>query len=312
MRKKILNTIHSKNIMIWSMLLMLLPVSLTAQTRRALLVGISDYKSSPIATGWENIHGADDVRMMQETLDGRGFADIVTLLDSGATHDRIVKELDALAGRTNSGDTVVFLFSGHGQPFEDLDGDEGKDDGWDESIVPYDAPMFYTKGVYEGEHHITDDQLHELMLHLRRAAGPQGMMYVLLDACYSGSGMRGDEDDEEPTTEKHRSIVGFCVTRYRPFTPVRTRSSHRELEAIAGCAPIIALEAAMPHQRNREIKVGDRFYGPLCYYVAEVLKQQGISMGHTWIEEVIKRYRADRRLYKQGLYCEYTQGLLKQ
>ena len=303
MKQNVYKTFYPKYI--WMVLLLLLPAILGAQTRRALLVGISDYKSCTMDTGWENIHGADDAGMMKEALSGRGFSDIVMLLDDAATHERIVKEFDALTKRTEPGDTLIFLFSGHGQPFEDLDGDEGKEDGWDESIVPYDAPMVYMKGEYEGEHHITDDQLHEFMLSLRRAAGPSGMVYSLLDACYSGSCMRGDE---EPKAEMHRSIVGFYVTGYRPFTPVRKRCSHRELEATEGCAPIIALEAAMPHQRNREIKVGDKFYGPLCYYVAQVLSQEDLSPQHTWVKEVMKRYRADRRLYKQGVFCEYTRG----
>ena len=50
------------------------------------------------------------------------------------------------------GDIVYLHFSTHGQPFEDLSGDE--DDGWDESIVPVDAPIEYSKGKYEGENHL--------------------------------------------------------------------------------------------------------------------------------------------------------------
>ena len=260
---------------LWSILttFMLFPFIVSAQTQRALLVGISDYKSHPQNTGWDNIHGAEDAQLVNEALKKQGFEDIVMLLDSEATHNHIVEEFHQLAKRTKEGDTLLFFFSGHGQPFEDLDGDEGVEDGWDESLVPYDAPSSYSKGEYEGEHHITDDQLYLLMLSLRRAAGPQGMIYSLLDACYSGSLMRGDEETE-PTSHIRTSILGFCINGYRPFIPARTCRTYRQLESLKGCAPLIALEASMPHQSNREIIVGDKSYGPLCYHVVEVLKKQ--------------------------------------
>ena len=285
--------------------LIFFPFVVNAQTRRALLVGISDYKSCPLNTGWNNLHGADDARMVNEALKKQGFDDIVILLDREATHHHIVYEFHQLAKRTKKGDTLFFLFSGHGQPFEDLDGDEGEEDGWDESLVPYDASTSYSKGEYEGEHHITDDQLYQFMLSLRRAAGAQGMVYLLLDACYSGSGMRGDEETESIPNVRP-SILGFCINGYRPFIPLRTRQPYRRLDVIKDSAPLIALEASMPHQSNREIKIGDKAYGPLCYHVAEVLKMQDISNTQKWIREVIKNYRADKRLYRQLIFCEFT------
>ena len=48
-----------------------------------------------------------------------------------------------------SGDIVYLHFSCHGQPVEDLDGDEK--DGWDESIVPYDAWKKPISGIYDGK-----------------------------------------------------------------------------------------------------------------------------------------------------------------
>ena len=282
------------------------PQSLWAQQKRALLIGISNYASNP-DTGWENLHAANDVRLLAATLQAQQFTDLTLLVDQQATHQHILEEIQALARRTQPGDTLVFHFSGHGQPFEDLDGDEGTQDGWDESLVPYDAPMLYSPGQYEGEHHITDDQLYQYLLQLRKKAGKKGSVVALIDACYAGSGMRGDEDEspsQEPIT--HRPIVGFCITGYKPFTPARNRQSFRQLPTLPDHAPLIAIEAGLPHQKSREIKVGDTFYGPLSYYVARSLQQYPFSSGTQWVKHTRSLFRTDKRLYKQTLYVEAT------
>lgn len=51
-------------------LILLCPCILSAQNKRAFLVGISDYQSSNNNTSnsWENIHGANDVALLTPTL----------------------------------------------------------------------------------------------------------------------------------------------------------------------------------------------------------------------------------------------------
>ena len=63
-----------------------------------------------------------------------------------------------------SGDIIYLHFSCHGQPIEDIDGDE--DDGWDEALIPFDAKKKYQKGTYTGENHITDDELNSYLKRL--------------------------------------------------------------------------------------------------------------------------------------------------
>ena len=64
-------------------------------------------------------------------------------------------------------------------------------DGYDESLVPYDAPMNYQKGVYEGENHLIDDEFGVLLSELREKVGPAGNVLTIIDACYSGTITRG-------------------------------------------------------------------------------------------------------------------------
>ena len=129
-----------------------------AQNKRALLVGISDYQCINKYGGWNNIHGKNDIDMLNTTLKKSGVS-VSCLYDREATKAGISKALNLLASQCKVGDIVYLHFSTHGQPFEDDNGDE--DDGWDESIVPVDAPIEYTKGKYEGENHLIDDELHK-------------------------------------------------------------------------------------------------------------------------------------------------------
>lgn len=128
-----------------------------AGAKRALLVGISHYPKHADATlTWPSIHGANDVALLKPTLRAQGFT-VATLTNFQATAACIRSSLKALAAESRAGDLVYIHFSGHGQAYEDLSGDE--DDGWDEAIVPYDAMARYRKGVYEGKNHIIDDEL---------------------------------------------------------------------------------------------------------------------------------------------------------
>ena len=135
-----------------------------AQNKRALLVGISNYQCINKYGGWNNIHGKNDIDMLYPTLKKCG-ATVSCLYDREATKSGITKALDELLSQCKVGDIVYLHFSTHGQPFEDVSGDE--DDGWDESIVPVDAPIEYSKGKYEGENHFIDDELQEYCTDIR-------------------------------------------------------------------------------------------------------------------------------------------------
>lgn len=150
--------------------------------KRALLIGISHYPQTPKSNPctWTNIHGCNDVRLLRGTLQKQGFR-ITTLTNAQATASHIRRALKRLCQQAAKGDMVVIHFSGHGQPFEDLSGDEA--DGWDEAIVPYDAKKCYSR-TYTGQCHIIDDELERYINSLRTTVGPRGFVYVVLDACH--------------------------------------------------------------------------------------------------------------------------------
>ena len=163
------------------------------QSRYALLIGIGDY---PEDSGWNKIHGDNDISIIKPTLIRQGFPEdaIFQLLDSAATKDNILKAFDDLAARLRSGDVAYIHFSGHGQQVSDLNGDE--EDGFDEAWIPFDAKKKYEIGVYEGNNHLIDDELNAIFTRLRVRVGAKGKIIVIADACHSGSGSRGQLDDE--------------------------------------------------------------------------------------------------------------------
>lgn len=115
-------------------MILLLFGSLTAQTKRALVIGISEYQYCG-DNSWGNIHGANDADLLVPILKAQGF-NTTKLCNKAATAKRIRKGFNDLIASCKQGDMVYIHFSCHGQPFEDLNGDE--EDGWDESVIPYD------------------------------------------------------------------------------------------------------------------------------------------------------------------------------
>src|SRR5690242_4266862 len=148
-----------------------------AGVKRALLVGINNYKAVPHLMGSLN-----DVAAMKQILITRwGFAPehIVTLTEQAATRSAILRALQQLVSEAGPNDTVVFHYSGHGSQVKDLNGDE--EDGLDETLVPYDGR---TAGVPD----IVDDELDAVFAKLRAATA-----LIVLDSCHSGTATRAVE-----------------------------------------------------------------------------------------------------------------------
>lgn len=232
-----------------------------AQRKRAFMVGISHYDTALTGYQWNNINGVEDVNLLSTPLKKQGFA-IMTLLDEQATFDNITSQLSLFVDKTKKGDIVYLHFSTHGQPVEDLNGDE--EDGWDEAIVPIDAYKIYKKGTYEGKKHFIDDRLNQYVMKLREKIGNTGFLYVVIDACHAGTSSRGNDDVVRGTN------VGFTYNN-KVFRPTTIKKSHYKIDASAKQANVMFMEACRPDQINMEIKIGGKRYGPLSYNIAQTL-----------------------------------------
>lgn len=281
------------------LILLLVVAPMWSATKRALLIGISDYPIYKNMDGasWGSIHGANDVLMIGNTLKLKGFS-VTSLVNSNATAINIRKAFRKLLLEVKVGDVVYLHFSCHGQPFEDMDGDE--EDGWDEAIVPYDAMMTYKRGVYDGSNHIIDDELHTYFDNLRKAVGKSGFVCVVIDACHAGNSYMGNEEEEDENfcrgTKK-----GFSPNA-KDFHPRINAKGHFVIPKKQGFADIIIMEACRSYQSNYEIKKENTYYGPLSYYTNKVLLVQPLNRGLGWVKDVGK-YMADN-LTRQNMVYE--------
>ena len=169
-------------------LLLLLSLSVTAQTKRALVIGLGEQQDK----AWNKINGDKDVPYVQAMLKNAGFKSVTTLVNRKATKVGIVGAFKRMIASCKQGDVVYIHYSGHGQQMTDVHNDEK--DGLDECWIPYDAYRKVSK-TYHGEKHLTDDELNVYLNAIRHKIGAKGKFLVVLDACHSGDGTRGDDDE---------------------------------------------------------------------------------------------------------------------
>jgi len=166
-----------------AMLLALLPVVAPLAEQRALLVGVGKYSVPGI-----DLPGIDlDLERMHETLNLMGFEDsqIRELLDAKATSKNIIKEFEIwLKQGVEPEDRIVFYFSGHGSNTPDRNGDEP--DGVDEVLVTHDVRRIRQDGKPALTGVVTDDKLASLI-----AGIPSNNIWIIVDACHSGTVSRG-------------------------------------------------------------------------------------------------------------------------
>ena len=267
--------------------------SIYCQTKRAFLIGISEYPHKS-EERWGIIHGANDIDILTGTLKKQGFK-ITKLTNRSATASNIRKGLNSFISSCKAGDMVYLHFSCHGQPVEDLDGDEA--DGWDESIIPYDALKKPIPGKYEGKNHILDDELNVFFGKIRQKVGVSGFVCVVIDACHSGGMDRGDEVFLRGTDS------GFSLSNKR-YVPRMDTRSNIPVKPVKGWSDVCMLEACRAYQSNYEIKQNGTFYGPLSFYINQVLQQHQLSSDIDWTEKVKKQMADNPRLAKQNMVIQ--------
>jgi hypothetical protein len=246
-----------------------------AQTKVALIVAIGNYDKS---TGWSSISSQNDVPLIKSALITQGFAekDILVLSDSAATRDGIFNAIqNHLIAKSSKDGIAVFHYSGHGQQLMDDNNDEA--DGYDEALVSYNAKMRYIPGVYTGQNHIRDEELGAKMDVLRAKIGPKGNVMVILDACHSGTGTRGEG--------KHRGTEQPCAP---DDYAQKMKDKKSDNNAVAGptisadkLAPMVCFFGASPHELNYETEdENGKGVGSLSYAFSKVFSNA--SKGSTY------------------------------
>lgn len=231
-----------------------LPVTTFAVSKRAVIIGIGQYQDKE----WGTIHGDRDVPIVKNLLKGNGYADITTLVNQQATRAGIETAFSSLVSRCRKGDVVYIHFSGHGQNVTDVNGDE--EDGFDEAWIPYDAQFRYSS-IYKGEKHLIDDDIAVWMQKIKNKIGNTGKLLVVVDACHSGDSSRKDDGSNEEVFYRGTD-EDFII----PLTKAPARIKKK-------AERWLTLTACKDYQVNCEVKTkSGAFYGMLSYALCSMAK----------------------------------------
>ena len=238
-----------------------------AQARKiALLAGVGQY---PETSGWRPLGASNDLDLLQQALERKGFQ-VSRLEEEQATHQGILDALAKAEDDLQPGDMFLFHFSGHGQQLTDDNGDEF--DRLDEGLVPFDAPARYEAGVYEGERHLRDDELGAILFRLRMKLGGQGQLLVTIDACHSGTAVRGTLSGVYRGTALPLVPPGFLMeNEWGEREDILPEVFPSETEGRV-LAPMIVFSASAANQMNKEFPAPDgKNYGPLSYAFCQAI-----------------------------------------
>ena len=163
----------------------LAPPIASAQTVRALVIGIDDYGELRDLAGAVN-----DARDIAKALSKAGVQDLTVLKNLAATRQRISGEWRALVARARPGDTLVLTYAGHGgQEPARVAGTER--DGLDEVLL---LGGFRSSGPGTRER-IPDDELNRWF----SEAGERNLRVIFVaDSCHAGTLTRSI-DSRAPT-----------------------------------------------------------------------------------------------------------------
>ena len=233
-------------------LILLLSLSVSAQNRRALVIGLGEQEDKT----WAKINGDKDVALVKSYLSDAGYNDIRTLVNKEATKSNIVREFEKLTDVCRKNDIIYIHFSGHGQQMKDFNNDEA--DKFDESWIPYDAYMKCCARD-NGSRHLNDDEINNLLYKLQEKIGNNGKLLVVVDACHSGDSSRG---------QKNETYRGTKDRFYPSVTAANVYNNTSEEDWII-------ISACKDYQRNAELSTEEGQYGKLTYALYSYLKIKG-------------------------------------
>jgi hypothetical protein len=243
----------------------------------ALIVGVTAYEQS---TKWSNLSTIQDIEMMKNSIISRGFnAENVHILAEKTQKEDILRAFrEHLINNATPGGVYFFHFSGHGYQIPDNNNDEL--DGWDEAIVPSNAPKdngkIHPESFYVN--YIRDDELQELLDELRTKIGPTGNVMVSIDACHSGTATRGVGPYRGEQRSNQTNINQ--VTENADFG----LSSNK-----ANMAPLTCFFASSENQLNREYHQDDIKCGSLSFALSKALNETDSHVSYTALFDRVKK-----------------------
>jgi len=201
--------------------------------KKALLIGCN-YEG----TENELIGCINDVSNIQDMLKSTyGFTKIYVMTDETQkqpTRENILSSFKSLLMSGESGDTLFFLFSGHGGSTIDKNSDEL--DGLDEVIYPLDL------------NYIIDDELKELIqTHLKKDV----TLFALFDSCHSGT---------------------MLDLKYQYFNSDQNNSNTENNKNLETLGNVIMISGCMDSQKSADAYIGLSHQGSMTWSFLDAIK----------------------------------------
>jgi hypothetical protein len=260
-------------------------------SRRALCVGINNFKNYPASALQGCVNDANDMASLLKDFLGFTAKDITILTDAKATKANIMSNLtkmvaDAKAGKLSY---LVFSLSSHGTQVPDTSGDEP--DKADEAFCPHDLAQ--AGNQWDPNHVICDDEFHDLFIQLPETV----LLEVYLDTCHSGTGLRAIDMllDRKPRYLPPPSLEAFEEVEGRA-----SRGIHRKL-LDKGITHHILWAACRPDQTSADAQIGGSWHGAFTYYFAKEMRACQNKLAR---KDVLSKVRAD---LKSGKYTQTPQ-----
>ncbi len=240
-------------------------------TRKALLVGINDYKEINDLNGCVN-----DVTNIRDVL-LRYYDFTVPDIRVLVEKENILSRLKWLVTGAKKGDILVFQYSGHGTQIRDRNGDELKDH-MDEAICPWGTN--WDGGL------ILDDDLCEIFQGIKTGV----TLEVILDSCFSGTGTREIALEKKmkirflapPIDIECRNEEGLKV---RNIGRKETNRKHNHV-LWSGCKE---------SQTSADALIGNTYNGAFTYFFCKHIRK---TQGRISRSELIKRVKASLKYEK--------------
>lgn len=268
-----------------------------ASNRKALCVGINNFKNYPSSALQGCVNDANDMKALLKDLLGFADGDITVLADAQATKANIMANLKTMVDGAKAGkfSYLVFSMSSHGTQVPDTSGDEP--DRADEAFCPHDLAQ--SGNQWDKNHIIVDDELHDLFSQL-----PQNVLLeVYLDTCHSGTGLKAVDMllDRRPRYLPPPSFEAFKMVEGK-----RQRGVHKALLE-KGITHHILWAACRADQTSADAHINNSWHGAFTYYFCKEMRACNNQKPR---KDMLNKVRADLAAghYSQTpqLECEAT------
>jgi len=244
---------------------------------RALLIGIDAYQKVRPLKG-----ASADARDIDSALRKKGVTDIVTLIDSDATRERVLQEINGMTKRINPGDLVVLSIAGHGaQEPERVKGSQP--DGMDNIFL---LPGFDTSGAGTKQRIIGSEFNH----FIKQFEAKGARVLFVADTCHGGGMTR--EIDPRAEEMSFRQVSRYVLT-IDELKPVATTADSYLTELDFQETAFLA--AVDRKTKAPEVKIPGTpgYRGALSYAVARSFEGEADANhdGKTTLEELFTQVR---------------------